>query len=270
MGAGQQGSQGRKLAGSVAVLAAALALTACRGSAAQEQAAAARAAASSAAPSPTAAPPAWHVTPGNGTAFTAASRSPVTLVVGAIPFTCAAGTVTVTGKVTGDGAPETPGTPAAVASITAVSLGQGGGCDLMGEPVTARITPGSAPFTISADSYSASKGARQATGTITGVSESVDTAPGAPVDCHAVVTNTAAGSAPLPVAFYDTPYTGADGKNYGPGVFVVNPGSQPVLRVAAVHGDATCTASIRAGAPVVLSGVFGVSGGHAAALSITG
>lgn len=80
----------------------------------------------------------WTITPGNGP-FTGVNNSPATLSAAGIPLTCAVGTATAAGSVSGDGAPA--GVPTQLATINSATFGTSASpCSVFGQGVTAKLT----------------------------------------------------------------------------------------------------------------------------------
>lgn len=210
----------------------------------------------------------WHITPGNGTMFSGTNLNSAQLSANSIPFTCSPGAASVKGRVSGNGAPYSPPNAVPLGSISDANFGLNGGCQLLGASISAMRTPGAAPFQFNGRSYVSNATSRKAVGSITNISASINTRPGAPLSCHLRVSNINGGS-PLPGSFYDTPYISPNGVSYGPNVFVVNPGHAQALRVKSVHGDATCMAVLQSGDPAFFSGVFDAHSPNGAALSVS-
>lgn len=211
--------------------------------------------------------PTWHIIPGNSTIFTGHNLDSAILSANKIPFTCSPGAASVTGHVSGDGKSYSPPTPVQLGTISAANFGQNGGCTLLGEPISAKITPGASPFHFNGRSYISNSMSRKAVGSITNISESINTLAG--FTCHVIVSNTNAGS-PLPGSFYDTSYVSPNGTNYGPHVFVVDPQDVAALHIKAVSGASACTMNIHVSDFAFFAGVFSarsVPGGKS--LSVT-
>lgn len=210
----------------------------------------------------------WHITPGNSTHFTGTNLNSAQLVANGIPFTCAPAAASVTGHVSGDGKPYTPGTDTSLGTISDANFGLNGGCSLLGAGISAKITPGAPPFVFNGSRYISSGGVQKVVGNITGISESINTVPGAPFRCHVIVGNTSSGS-PLPVSFYDTPYTSPNGTNYGPHVFVVDPNQVAALHVKFVSGDPTCTTNIHVSDRAFFTGIFSAASSMGSPLKVS-